>query len=51
MMTELADFINVNTKISQMKHCPCLRYAIIYRHNLYKIYIPEKIAEKNLIKN
>ena len=26
-----ADFINASTKNSQMKHYPCLRYAMIYR--------------------
>ena len=34
MMTALADFINTNTKNSQMKHYPCLRYPMIYRPNL-----------------
>ena len=29
-----ADFINANTRNSQMKHYPCLRYAMIYRPNL-----------------
>ena len=31
MVTGLADFVNANTEISQMKHCTCLRYAMIYR--------------------
>ena len=31
MKTALTDFINTNAKNSQMKHCLCLRYAMIYR--------------------
>ena len=37
MVIGLADFINANTINSEMKHCPCLRYAMIYRHNLQNL--------------
>ena len=29
MMTAFADFVNTYAKNSQMKHCPCLTYAMI----------------------
>ena len=33
MMTALADFINTDTKKSQMKHCPYMRHDMIYTPN------------------
>ena len=31
MVNGLDDFINANTKNSEITHCSCLRYTIIYR--------------------
>ena len=43
MVKRIADFINTSTRNFQMKHCPCLRYAMIYRPTC-KIPIPENVA-------
>ena len=44
----LADFINANTINSEMKHCSCLRYAMIYRHNLQNLRTTKNKFEMNL---
>ena len=34
--------MNSNTKNPQMEHCPCPKYGMIYRPNLYSIRVRKK---------
>ena len=45
MMIGLADFVNANTKVSQMNHYPCMRY-VLFADPTCTIYRTEKIAGK-----
>ena len=35
-----------NIKNSQIKHCPCLKYVMIYRPDLYNLHTRKKTAKK-----
>ena len=37
IVIRLALFMNVNTKIPKMKHCPCPKYVMMYRPDLYNL--------------
>ena len=39
----LAVSMNANTENSQIKHCPCLKYLVIYRPDLYNLQARKKI--------
>ena len=41
----LAVSMNTNTENSQIKHCPCLKYIVIHKPDLYN-YRSEKTSEK-----
>ena len=41
-MVRLALFMNANTKNSQMKYCPCPKYDMIYRSDMYNLQVRKK---------
>ena len=36
----------LNTKNSQIKHCPCSKYVLIYRPDLYNLQTRKETAKK-----
>ena len=38
----LAFFMNAKTKNSQIKHCPCPKYVVVKRPNLYNLQTRKK---------
>lgn len=47
MVVELADFMNGNSKISQMKHCHCLKFSVTTDVTC-TFYGPEKQVKNRL---
>ena len=41
-MVRIAPFMNANTKNSQMRHCPCPKYGMIYRPNINDLRFRKK---------
>ena len=41
-MARLAPIMNVNTKNPQMEHCPCPKYDMIYRPDMYNLQVRKK---------
>ena len=39
-------FKKVNTKVIQIKHCPCSKYVMIYRPDLYNLQTRKKQLKK-----
>ena len=35
-------FMNVNTKNPQIEHCPCPKYSMIYRPDIYNLQVRKK---------
>ena len=42
IVIRLALFMNVNTETSQMEHCPCPKYGMIYSPDIYNLQIRNK---------
>ena len=47
MVIRLMLFINICTKDSQMKHCTCPKYAVIYRPNVQNVETIKENSPKN----
>ena len=41
-MVRLALFINVNTKQPETENCPCPKYGMIYRSDMYNLQVAKK---------
>ena len=41
-MVRLALFLNVTTKNPQMEHCPCPKYGMIDRADMYNLQVRKK---------
>ena len=45
-MVRRALLITVNTRHPQMEHCPCPKYGMIYRPDMYNLQLKKKKSEK-----